>query len=1010
MNNSVFISYKNTKDGKQTPDSQMALELYEALTSAGINTFFAGKTLLEAGTDRYKEHIDKELDDCKILIVVGTSVENITSRWVKYEWDGFVLDILNGCRKKIFTYIDGFSSHDLPRALRGTQAFTKSKVPLATVVKFIKNALDSIDTDTDADTDSNFDCETTDSIVKSANPVDSEEDIMNAAFELSSLFLHSGATPLKDCDLTTVEAELECISRIFKDIHTVKHIDEIIESQDIANTVYSIIHKELVSSNGKLLKIKGPLGSYKNRLLQYLYLYMAKKDSDTIPFYIDVAMYERFMAAKNSCNRDELEDMVKSHFKQIRSFTGKLSNRKSVVIIDGVRDFSSGRDRIYSVIRSELSSIDCRLIVSMDTDFTNNPKNKFVLHPLAGTDYEYFIRINSMSIYNKEKSIQFIRNCIDSLKISIPYDGVDEFAIYDRLVNLGIITLDAYWLKNLLTEMLGSILNSEVSISDLYEAICLRAVDQSKLIDSAKLAFEYEYGEMDFSDSELYSDTRWKILRRHRTVLEYLIARYYVYNFENLDYKNIDTLGEKLDFFCMVLPKSVSLFISPMISKFDDYENKVFRIVKRYYSDVNTFERNEMVYWLGRMKSTVRKEEARLFLKEKWGDQRNTYLTTVEKNTNQLKNIAFLLRTISVSLIIQGDREVAHAYFDLLLNDKLTNEINRGFHLVYYGDKKYIPNKTQLDFMDDKSHGINTLDSLCVSIEAKKQHHKFDYLLILELFTVCSLLQARIEASTTQKNVISKFKPYAIKTIEYLNWILRQRRLNEFENMRFYFEWVLGELDKYYINGEEYSQAVSARILSKALSVERTGWINRNVLNPENIVEHMYSCWLIGVLYLPDSSNDEGYDKNTILNMLLIHDIGETETGDIPRPEKEKNRQKYDEEENKALQSLFLARTYPRSVNMTKYQECWNNWYDGDCRNALIAKDIDIIQAVFQYCTYCINGQIKIDQDDIQQWFDELYDVVTPEGHQIVNILILQNPAFKELVSEYALSFEEYYG
>ena len=43
MNNSVFISYKNTKEGKQTADSQMALELYDALTLAGINTFFAGK-------------------------------------------------------------------------------------------------------------------------------------------------------------------------------------------------------------------------------------------------------------------------------------------------------------------------------------------------------------------------------------------------------------------------------------------------------------------------------------------------------------------------------------------------------------------------------------------------------------------------------------------------------------------------------------------------------------------------------------------------------------------------------------------------------------------------------------------------------------------------------------------------------------------------------------------------------------------------------------------------------
>ena len=35
--------------------------------------------------------------------------------------------------------------------------------------------------------------------------------------------------------------------------------------------------------------------------------------------------------------------------------------------------------------------------------------------------------------------------------------------------------------------MLGNILNSEVTISELYEAICLRDVDSNKLLDSANL-------------------------------------------------------------------------------------------------------------------------------------------------------------------------------------------------------------------------------------------------------------------------------------------------------------------------------------------------------------------------------------------------------------------------------------------------------------------------------------------------------------------------------------------
>ena len=307
MSNKVFISYKNTKDGMQTPDSQMALELYEALTSAGIDTFFAGKTLLEAGTDRYKDHIDRELDNCRILIVVGTSVENISSRWVKYEWDGFVLDILNGCKKKVFTYVDGISPHDLPRALRGAQSFTKGKVALPTIIEFIKNALESLEGEAVGITSASITPSNNDSI----SAVKSDENAVNEAYKLSLKFLHTGATFLIDSDISVIEKEIALISKIFQDIHTVKHKDEVIASQDIAKTVYSIIKEDPLSSSGKLLKIKGPLGSYKNRLLQYLYLYIAKKDSEILPFYIDVAMYERFMAGKKSDNRNELEDLVK---------------------------------------------------------------------------------------------------------------------------------------------------------------------------------------------------------------------------------------------------------------------------------------------------------------------------------------------------------------------------------------------------------------------------------------------------------------------------------------------------------------------------------------------------------------------------------------------------------------------------------------------------------------------------------------------------------------------------
>lgn len=1002
MKNKVFISYKNSINGIPTKDSKMAEELHGELVRNGINTFFADKTLLESGTDRYKEQIDAELDDCQVLVVVGTSVDNMLSRWVKYEWDGFQMDILNGCKRgKVFTYVDNINPHNLPRALRGVQSFDKRKEPLSKIVEFIKNAIISIESE---------ECESKEIIAKGGNFIEKlAVDAREEAYNLSASFLHSGATQIKSSSLECIESELAKMSSLFEDIHIVKHRDERIESVDVAKTIYDIILNSINSNNSKLLKIKGPLGSYKIRLLQYLYLLLKKKENGILPFYMDVAMYEKNTDFRDIDGNNKLENLVRTHFANIKSYVAGLPNLIPVIIIDGIRDFSSGRDSIYSVIKSELSGLNCKLIVSMDTDFTFNPKNKFTLHPLAGTDFEYFIRIHSLSTYYKEKSIRFIQNCIEIFHINMPYEGVDASVIYDKFVSLGLISMDAYWLKNLLSEMLGNILNTDISIADLYEAICLRDVDSKMLLEAAKLAYEYEYGSIDFRDSDFYFDKRWKIIRKHRTVLEYLISKYYISQFEKLDYNNSATIQEQLRFFTMVLPKSLILFIKPMLNKIDDYENKVYPIALNYYDKMSTFERNQLVYWLGRIKSRARIEECNTFLKNKWQEQKKQYFNGEYTNKNQKKNEAFLYRTLSVSLIAQGDKEVAKDYFDSLLNDKMSNEINRGFHLAYYGDNHYIPNKTIFDFYDDPKFGICTFDTLCVSIEAKKRAHVFNYMLILDLFTTCSLLQSRLEAGDT-KRVLVIYKPYAIRTIENVKWILSQRRINDFECIKVYFEWVMGELAKYFVDGNVYSSAGILNILSKAEKVDRTGWVNRNVLNPENIIEHMYSCWLIGVLFLPEHSEAEGYDKNIILNMLLIHDLGESETGDIPRPEKKHNKAYYDEKENTVLQTLFLSRTYPNAISLSHYADCWNNWYKADGINAAVAKDIDIIQALYQYCCYYVGSEIESDEEDSQDWFDELYEINTHEGRTIAEKLILKNPPFETLVNKFGRTMEEYYG
>lgn len=312
----------------------------------------------------------------------------------------------------------------------------------------------------------------------------------------------------------------------------------------------------------------------------------------------------------------------------------------------------------------------------------------------------------------------------------------------------------------------------------------------------------------------------------------------------------------------------------------------------------------------------------------------------------------------------------------------------------------YIPKKSLLDFEDDLSKGENTLNVLCLSLDKRmKKNERNAYVALVELMTICNLIQARVEAYDLHTKAIG-VGHYIEKCIEYLKWIRCYSLLDDMPKVKAYFEWMSDELVK--LNcPRDYSKSNVFNLYTNASKVERTGWVESKVPNPENIVEHMYKCWLVGLLYLPDEFDDAEYDKQSILQMLLIHDLGETVTGDINRPEKIKNLKHYDEEENKVMHSLMFSGTYPASPNLNHYLDLWENWENKSNINYKIAKDIDNIQTIYQYCDYCLAHSELFSINDTVYWLSGGQELYTELGKQIYATLITKNPLFKELVSDY---------
>jgi hypothetical protein len=142
----IFISAKTTDaHGNPTPDVGLAREVHDYLTSRGHTVFLSGLWLEKFGIDAYKNTIDDALDAARVLIAVGTSAENLESRWVRYEWDSFVNDVLSGVKPDghIFVYAHGIAMNRLPRALRQRQVFFHGPNSLVELGNFVRNALGS---------------------------------------------------------------------------------------------------------------------------------------------------------------------------------------------------------------------------------------------------------------------------------------------------------------------------------------------------------------------------------------------------------------------------------------------------------------------------------------------------------------------------------------------------------------------------------------------------------------------------------------------------------------------------------------------------------------------------------------------------------------------------------------------------------------------------------------------------------------------------------------------------
>ena len=125
----VFICYKETDaNGRRTPDSVLATELYHELCKEGFKVFFARITLEDKLGTAYEPYIFAALNSAKVMVVLGTKQEYFNAVWVKNEWSRYLSLIKSGAKKMLIPAYKDMDPYDLPEEFSHLQAQDMSKL------------------------------------------------------------------------------------------------------------------------------------------------------------------------------------------------------------------------------------------------------------------------------------------------------------------------------------------------------------------------------------------------------------------------------------------------------------------------------------------------------------------------------------------------------------------------------------------------------------------------------------------------------------------------------------------------------------------------------------------------------------------------------------------------------------------------------------------------------------------------------------------------------------------
>ena len=146
----------------------------------------------------------------------------------------------------------------------------------------------------------------------------------------------------------------------------------------------------------------------------------------------------------------------------------------------------------------------------------------------------------------------------------------------------------------------------------------------------------------------------------------------------------------------------------------------------------------------------------------------------------------------------------------------------------------------------------------------------------------------------------------------------------------------------------------------------RRGWIDKLSINhPESVADHSFSMAIMGMIF----SDLENYNTEKILKIILLHDLSESITGDIPPDQILKNEKTI--LENNTMEKIL--NNLPESLQK-QYSVLWDEYQLNNSKEAKIVHQLDKLEMALQAKIYSNEGYSK---EKLDSFFNSAKNEIT---------------------------------